>query len=795
MKYLNIIKKSILPLVLIAAMSSPTFAPIVHAASDNSGNISTVFIPHRCSIPYYLSTHSSDKSELVKNLWAKLFYEEQNWDSANEGFVSWIQKYHDNYIALGGEQKDLLSAAESGKITFSAGDFEAFFSNTLESNPEFLGQLMGLNGYASLSDNKSGNELMTSTIATYLLNPKKYNNYFVRAIVSVTKNGDYLTTDLLHSKSANGIPLDYCLLTTLAYHYNEKDEFGNYYLSEQQTKWVESYQLVLYDAYTKNTNATLKSLVVNYPSLYDLIARSTYAANNRNGFGQTFFNYVVASKEGAGHWLNLNNSINIPELENFDNVVTLFELSDGWCGGLKSESICYNHNNCIKNATAADKGALQLHENSVAKYYITNNTDTLAAYGKDDKSGWQNRYRIKHTKYSNGLYDAVTVNAAKYSGSGRVRCTSSSGHGTGGPRAFCTSVGVITIDSSAFLSNANTITVTAWYEMSSFWAPNTKHSDGNSEDMLSIATSNSKIQYKGSSTAAPGWNGTYNKTCTFTFDISKLSLAERQNGKITIRIAAPNGCYRSDPWHPGTDVAYANCGCMSDVTVNCTIADCDINGHKWTGSATFSDDNKTAVINYSCEKDKAHTSISSPINTVESDEGDAIVYTVSDGVNSYSKRVNKDAKKAGSEYVSVNSNNSSGTLSSKAVGTSREYPAGSKSESTFKSSSTTISGGIKQGVIKTGAKSIRLNLSFSSNLDDLSIKVLSASGKLLGENNYYDDKDKTLVDLSVATDAELKNSYIVISGKASTKNWVRGMYASIPDAVSQISVNQIIITY
>ena len=218
MKTIKFFKRTILPVALSVAMLSPATSNIAIAQETNSSpSAEKIFIPFRDQIPFYLSQYSSYKSEIVKQLWTKIFYEELNWDESHPQFYdskysSWWKKYTgSHYTGLGGTEKIL-----QGPITYSPGDFEAFLGNTLEANPEFLGQLLGLEGYAPLCNTPEGNLLMKPVICNYLSKPDKYSQYFVNSIIELTKDGTYLNDNSLTTCNYNNVSGDYYMLITLS---------------------------------------------------------------------------------------------------------------------------------------------------------------------------------------------------------------------------------------------------------------------------------------------------------------------------------------------------------------------------------------------------------------------------------------------------------------------------------------------------------------------------------------------------------------------------------------------------
>ena len=375
------------------------------------------FVPTRSFYPRFLSVNSSCTSDLVKGIWARLLYEENNFSSLpNKGnYSSWSNEYYTsdaNYIGIGG-----TSVNWKGK-TFStdAGDFDAFLGNSLEANPEMFGQFLGLSGYGN-SDYAKGYDTYRKVFQNKLSNPSTYKN-FSRSIVALTKNGKYLDGSSA-SVSYNGETFSYWILCALAYYY--EGDGSETYLSTTQVNWLENQAPDLVNRYVSSGAtafngsswvASGNSLAGKYQPVYNLCARSIAGVNNASK-NKEFFNYVVASGHGAGAFLNKHYSISIPGLDNVDDLAALFNLSDGWCGTLDaSGSGCKSHTGACNaitkascrptnqggKATANDVICVQLHRNSTAEEFLFSNESIKNAYGTDASKSetWQYRHRIKH---------------------------------------------------------------------------------------------------------------------------------------------------------------------------------------------------------------------------------------------------------------------------------------------------------------------------------------------------------------------------------------------------------------
>ena len=249
------IRKRLTTLIVTAAMSLSCFTPMtVHAETTAELNpVSTAtsfydpnYVPFRSHYGSYLATFSCAKGDVVKKIWERLFYEEL---TENGDYKKWSDKYYDNYGGLAGKRK----STKGLQITYSEGDFEAFLGNTLKNNPEFLGELMGLDGYEKVADDSSINALMREVICNYLISPSKYPNLAL-AIVELTADGSYIgeskadDKNILKNHTYNDMTLDLFVLTSIAAYY-ECDEKETY-LNDLQVDWLKSYQQYLFEEST-----------------------------------------------------------------------------------------------------------------------------------------------------------------------------------------------------------------------------------------------------------------------------------------------------------------------------------------------------------------------------------------------------------------------------------------------------------------------------------------------------------------------------------------------------------------
>jgi hypothetical protein len=805
MTLINKIKRTLLPITLILALVSPVSSRIVTAKeAATKAKMEKVFIPFRDQIPFYISKNSSSKEQLIKELWLKLFYEELNWDENHRGFYdkkfdSWWKKYKGTpYAGLDGEFKDI-----DRQLTFSSGDFEAFLGNTLEANPEFLGQLLGLDGYTPPPQPADNPTFSRQVICQYLADSDKYAMYLTPSLIKLTQEGEYLSDNSLKTISFKDVPVDYYMLAIIASQYHQTDKYGKDILSSKQIDWLNGYIKEMYEAYTTDSSALLKSLVVKYPSLYDLVARSYYAANDSTEYGQEFFDYVVASGVGMGAWLSLNDDIDIKGLDQIPDLISLFKLSNGFCGGLEDETKCKNRDKCLA-AVSADYVATGLHKNETARGYILANESTAEVYGTDEHKGWQNKYRLMHKKLIDGL-DTIDVIA----GESKDDPKHDNAHFNGWTGVFkeITSHGSGTVDSRAFMPNTKKITVYAYY-----LGPDRRDYQG-----FNWVVKSKGINISGKVKMDKEWVNAGTTTCrsgdkrgsakanlkAFTFDISRLNEEDIKDIKIFISLRQHNevlGNGSGDYGHVHDHPIDSNCGILEKVTCHNTIDDCEDNGDDWKGTLTVSEETLEGTIDYFCTKNREHH-YSEPIKaTITEENDDYTVYTAKGTYGTYSKRILKSSESEGnSKTITLDSTNTSGKLSNTIRSNERIYPGGSLSSETYKAASASINCTILPGVIKTGAKIISLKCLASQELADLSIKVYSSRKVLLVENNLLSSSTIYNLDLSYLTDDEIKDCFVEISAQAKSKNKER-YHANVggpepAEAVATISVKSVTIQY
>ena len=830
--------KSVVSLMLAFSMLAPmNFNSLTTIAAEPSAitanQIDETFLPTRTDIPNYLSKYSSYKGEMIKKIWAKLFFEELNWNtdvSKNPDFYfydsnysAWYQKYNHGYnkagdvvpytyTSIGGEAKQL-----NEQITFSTGDFETFFGNTIEANPDFMGQMMGLSSYEKLGTSDVGNETMKKVITTYLNNPEKYPN-FAQSIAALTKDGLYIGTsktsndNILKNASYNGQTYDIYVLIALASLY--KGDGTEPYLSTIQVNWLKSYQRYLYDNYC---DAGTSSLASRFKSIYDLIARSADASNNYRDKGQEFFNYVVNSKTGGGAWINQINGVNISGLDAVQDIANIYTFAEGYCYG--HESNCANHTYCLPRenggkAIKHDEFAYYIYKTApLAITYIKNNSvlNPLYTNPSSPDGGWLEKYTWRHTPgggtpiyttsgaivtdgYAQGLHDN------KYTECGQITAYSNA--------TSVATLNLIDIDkkiSGEPLSRTQTISVTWTAGSVNGWGYITSHGID-----YSVYINGSNV---GKSRVPVTMNSTSDYAGTLTFDITGLTWAERQNCTIYITNSVAveqsyngleyNSSHTGYNCHDGYANAWAQVNTLSNVTLTVKRSDCFIEGHDWKGRITWNSNHSAADITYICQNDVKHEAT---LHLSESDitktiDGNQIVYTASaapyiwnsekNDYDSYSARVNR-SNGSSTETIALDSSNSTGIRSNSAQSSEVVWPEGSWSKEVYTNATSYIAFTVNSGVIKTGAKYVRPNITANNSLTGLSIQVFNKRGQLLAYNNPL--MDSTGCDLSSFTDSQLEGCYMVVSATSQTRNYAAAGWTPAT-AYTSIWVSGITVTY
>jgi len=782
------------------------------------------FIPTRSFYPYYLSVYSGFESNVIKGIWEKLFIEQHynpNWSKGVSEGGYYVDSSTD-YVALGGVSKSYYGI----DFAFDTKDFDAFFGNSLLSNSELLGEMLSLAGYEPVTS-KSGiysdSEIQTilkNIIYTKMSQPETYT-YFSKAMLDLTKSGAYIgagekaADNQLTTASINGQTFDIWMLKCLAYYYEgDGDET---YLSTEQLKWLTSYQLTLYDAFTTGNNPSLKAMVESYAPLKDLIARSTYAANDRNGYGQYFFNYVVESKRGAGAWLNMNDNVSIEGLDAINDISMLFHSSNGFCGGLCNEAptsahYCTVRANCEDKATPSDILAYKVYKNFSAMRYVIGNTVTNTAY-QGGADSWKTRHDVRHNGAGKAMPASYTVGIGAAYQEGGVQNFPWSFDGTNMYTIECWCWMNTHINSSAFLSNASTITT----YINTNW--------GNSQDgTYQIGGYSATTIVNGQTrniTNKIGW--TFNQgwqNAAITMDISNLSYEERQNAHVVITSSCKSDYLVNNSGQgPGSGTVMPRMWTNPTVNVACKYPKCTLEDHNWKlnpSQSNWGNDYSTATLAFFCDYDSAHSFQDEHPIITKTEDSNSIIYTATspylyiDGKNpSITKRISKTPGTT-SQTIAFDGSNSYGSRTASAVSTTTIYSAGTgmagwfsygHEQNVYKTATANAKISVKAGLILPGAKSVSVNVFGSQQVKSVEAAVYSSSGRLIGHsihtpgnNGPYANGNLT-VSLETATDQMLEDSYIIISASSYSKTVAPAVYVEPADAHTWIGINSMTVNY
>jgi hypothetical protein len=724
------------------------------------------FIPFRSFIPKYLSINSSVKSNTIKGLWLKLFDEQK----ANP---NWSQKYYIDsscdYIGLGA-QRESFKDMDFARAT---GDFDAFLGNTIEANPEFLLELISSPEYNWIIQNK-------------LANPSSYS-YFAKAMSNLTKNYNYIGHDkdsddnILKKYSYGSQTFDIWMLTSLAYLY--EGDRSETYLSNEQVEWLKSYQRWLYEDYVTNGE---NSLAKKYPSIYELIARSSDAANNYLGKGQEFFDYVIATKKGAGAWLNLNDEIDIQGLDEIDDLASLFNTSAGWCGGERND--CRDHDACTEKAKKVDILAMKLHENPKAMEYISNNESVYAIHGESEKeqNTWFFRYHVKHSDAGipiptiPGLVNVIA-------GGNRATAISSIDQ----YRGTCDGVQCANASTTARIylkdllydetvrpngaKNPQNITWSYSGNNAYYYSANGGYDSYSTAKVPEVSVSDTSITYE----RLKDKKGNYINS--FKFNLTNLR-TEEQLKNAYIQITAYDGSFcNSRGWEggPGNWSTYFSCSAQvtfGNPVIEDKADDCDITEHVFNdASIQWNDDYTSATITYSCEKNPIHHKDVQTTTKITSETVDGmIIYTaVDDRENTYTEKVPIEGS-AGKGYVTIQLTPQNCTNNYRSITSSEVIvPGGAQSDMRpprYTASKASIDGVINKNIIPLGAKKIEFSYVASEYLEQLKINIHSESGKIIGQAFVPSGSGsgKVTAILFANSDANIRNSYVTFTGSAST---------------------------
>ncbi|MCR5606443.1 MAG: hypothetical protein K6F69_06485 [Treponema sp.] len=283
---------------------------------------------------------------------------------------------------------------------------------------------------------------------------------------------------------------------------------------------------------------------------------------------------------------------------------------------------------------------------------------------------------------------------------------------------------------------------------------------------------------------------------TYLFYIGDLSDEELRNGYITITNASQVHCSENDE--------FGGTGPFHIARVEDKIANCDIYGHDWQTTANlvqWSSDYKTATITYYCINNKKEEPKVWKCNSVATQiaGGKGISYTITGYKGeTFTKIISSNAGSAGvTRDVTINSSmlsrgkNTDADSSNDVV-----YPGGSKSDTIYKQSDSSIDFTIKSGYIPAGTQKLQFSFYGGKTIKDIDIRVLNSRGKIIGAGgktmtSTYDEANGLItIPLNFNDNETLSGATVVVSGKSQTTNWSSA--SGTPDtAHSSIGVTKI----
>lgn len=300
----------------LIGVSLLTVTPTVYAAESND----TAFIPFRSYYLSYLATHSGENSAENIYLWCKMLSEQIN-GTNNSSAGDWFSTYNSEIVLPGG---DYISESDAKneylyKNGVSNSIYDTMIANIITNNGfEFLDAW--INGYTD----KNGLTILSASDGK-----ESFINFFdneyetfpktAAAIVALTQTEEgkvWLQNYSYEKNGSNEKSIGINLLKLMCVDFNE--------LNENQLNWCKNYLPYLLSNYVSNGSNALAASTKN-AYLYDFMARSINGAQytgtkatativNANGVNlgtvaagttlqQEFFNYVVASQQGFGAFI------------------------------------------------------------------------------------------------------------------------------------------------------------------------------------------------------------------------------------------------------------------------------------------------------------------------------------------------------------------------------------------------------------------------------------------------------------------------------------------------------------
>ncbi len=295
--------KKIKQLFIIAISAIVLFntSSITTHAAETQATENSSFLPFRSYIANYITTHSTDKNQVIINEWLKVWYEETTftgkYSTSSTDLKKWSSKYYSSYSLIGGDFVS-ESNAKGKNITFNC-QFDQFLANTINSNGfDFINQWLNA---TNASPSFSGQQLFIDYFKS-----TDYQKYPATSLAFVeltnTADGQAWLNQYSYSKTGsveNSVGVS--LLKLLSMNWTN--------LNDNQKNWCQDYLPFLLSDYSTNGNNAIASQKTN-SYLYDFMARSikgaTYTTKSKvsnKTCQQEFFDYVVTSKQGFGSFL------------------------------------------------------------------------------------------------------------------------------------------------------------------------------------------------------------------------------------------------------------------------------------------------------------------------------------------------------------------------------------------------------------------------------------------------------------------------------------------------------------
>ncbi len=747
------------------------------------------FIPFRSSYVRYLSYHASEKSEVVKSIWKRLFYEELQYtpiadsaggvdgaganseaggadgagansqatgiagDIAAGTSAKWSDKYYDDYLCIGGEIK-----SSKGMVAYLDPEFSGYLVLTLRHNPEFLEEL--------LSDESHG---FHDIVANYLKKAPSSYPYIEEYFLDVTKDGTFIGTGMDDPDNMmKKYQVDYDLLHIFANRWDE--------LNQLQIDWALSYMSEIYADYVKHhddglsmaENAVCKKKVgdeeIEYRPLYDLMARSEVGAKS-NLYQQEFFDYVVGTPEnindlphGLGDWLSKAFDISDDEIRTIDSIYDIFT----------------DEAHCIPGCDKCGEPAS--YANALA-YYVTFSNDkyykkireliTKNKIAYQAMIDWKDHYEYIHNRDGDILFTQYNIGWSD-------RDSDYHGwHGQGYHTSASASVSGNIYLADKLTSNSTKITLSV--------------QGGSSGATLYTAGGKKLI-----SSSASGSDSSTSSRQTLTLNLAGFTADELQNAYVYASVSSHDSATVNNSTCNG---ALANANVYS-IKVHRKIATCyehEPAHHNYLCQYVWNDDFSKCVAYATCSEDRSHTTIaySQSISHTEDEENDYYtpVFLEASGVDSKTKVVPKNTIVGSSKSLNLND---SQVVSGKIYQKDESEKVVFHGEGVSASSHAGVSFSILKGAIPENTN----NLTFNVRAGYVSI-VLYLDGEPISENslgNMDDEADRSIsIDLSRYSSKQISRMYA--AGYMESHNKTRWAYGLEHRSTSTVQLKSVVAKY